>query len=192
VYTIERQRYEEWQSSYPIVEDVPRHWSLINTSRENAEKFGQLFYTTLFTDLPEAMVYFAETDMDQLAAHFVSAIDLVVKICSSGKGVNSLRSTLEYLGRVHGDMNIPSAAYPVIFPSILTTLNTVPLRPETASAWTKMYKFIIFFMAHPVKMKEKLLNAVNLFRHELLSMCGDGVYQITDNRYIEVHSHHLH
>lgn len=159
---------------------VPRFWTRISSSSASKAMLCESFYRELLTNRPELMDFFVDTDMDSMALHLITALDLIVaSINKIGLGTSSFRDVMTHLGEMQRRMKIPTASFPIIGGLLIQTLQ--PLfeqeeqlclgedfdcsADELGCAFADLYTEIMAMVSHPMQCEEKLcLEAEEFFK----------------------------
>lgn len=137
-----------------VAKAVQQAWEQVDTTDGRA--IGVEFYQRLFESVPEALEFFAHTDMDGLSAHFSRTLELLVQTMYEFR---SIHPALVDLGQLHRKLGIPSAVYPLLFPPLAETLvHTLgeAWEDEMAGVWKLLYDRAAAVLAAPSVYDERL------------------------------------
>ena len=97
-----------------------RFWDRVGAEDITRYQLGERHYYQLLNNHPELLEYFAKSDMDSLASHLASLIDLMIEHIGIGGG--SSQSIIDHVGEIHRNIGIPMSFYPIIGGRLLKTL----------------------------------------------------------------------
>lgn len=154
------QRYE---NALPpeMLQRMANSWSVFS---QNKQQMGMEFYQILFEKYPFVLPIFGRADMDYLSLHLFQSIEFLVRCLRSDSSDELLRE-LRLLGQLHGNVGVPSCAYPAISDTMFVLFEKyVPdFDEELRRAWQTLFDRVTNVMKLPKLNEERLLKKAQQF-----------------------------
>jgi nitric oxide synthase oxygenase domain/subunit/hemoglobin-like flavoprotein len=158
---------------------VTRFWARLDKSTRLS--FGEKFYRSLLERNPQLMDFFAKTDMDSLAMHFMATLDLLVKSIRELGNTGSFRKALDMLGEVHRQRRIPTYSYALVGAHLSDCLQEEIVKeeeitkndpfPVTAKKLTQafrvLYTEVMSIVYYPMMLEEKMIAQAHEFYEKI-------------------------
>jgi sulfite reductase alpha subunit-like flavoprotein/nitric oxide synthase oxygenase domain/subunit/hemoglobin-like flavoprotein len=131
---------------------------------QNKQEMGMLFYQTLFEKYPFVLPIFGRADMDYLSLHLFQSLEFLLR-CLRSESSDELLRELRFLGQLHGNVGVPSCAYPAISDTMFALFEKyVPdFTPELRQAWQTLFDRVTNVMKLPKLNEERLLKKAKQF-----------------------------
>ncbi len=140
---------------------------------QNKQQMGMEFYQILFEKYPFVLPIFGRADMDYLSLHLFQSLEFLVRCLRTGSSDELLRE-LRMLGQLHGNVGVPSCAYPAISDTMFVLFEKyVPdFTPELRQAWQTLFNRVTNIMKLPKVNEERLLKKARQFLEIIASEQG--------------------
>ena len=159
-------RYEEALPPERL-QRMANSWTVFS---QNKQQMGMEFYQILFDKYPFVLPIFGRADMDYLSLHLFQSLEFLVRCLRTGSSDDMLRE-LRMLGQLHGNVGVPSCAYPAISDTMFVLFEKyVPdFTPELRQAWQTLFDRVTNVMKLPKVNEEKLLKKAQQFLDTIAS-----------------------
>lgn len=136
-------------------------WEVFN---QNKQEMGMEFYQILFEKYPFVLPIFGRADMDYLSLHLFQALEFLMRCLRSNSSEEMLQE-LRMLGQFHGNVGVPSCAYPAISDTMFVLFEKyLPnFTPELRQAWQTLFDRVTNVMKLPKLNEERLLKKAKQF-----------------------------
>ncbi|MBE9004318.1 nitric oxide synthase oxygenase [Fortiea sp. LEGE XX443] len=140
---------------------------------QNKQEMGMVFYQTLFEKYPFVLPIFGRADIDYLSLHLFQSLDFLMR-CLRSESTDELLLELRLLGQIHGNVGVPSCAYPAISDTMFTLFEKyLPnFTPELRLAWQTLFDRVTNVMKLPKLNEERLLKKAQQFLEVIASEQG--------------------
>jgi len=135
---------------------------------QNKQEMGMVFYQTLFDKYPFVLPIFGRADMDFLSLHLFQSLEFLLR-CLRSESSDDLLRELRFLGQLHGNVGVPSCAYPAISDTMFALFDKyVPdFTPELRQAWQTLFDRVTNIMKLPKLNEERLLKRAKQFLEQI-------------------------
>lgn len=135
---------------------------------QNKQDMGMVFYQILFEKYPFLLPIFGRADMDYLSLHLFQSLEFLLR-CLRSESSDELLRELRFLGQLHGNVGVPSCAYPAISDTMFVLFEKyVPdFTPELRQAWQTLFDRVTNIMKLPKLNEERLLKKANQYLDQI-------------------------
>ncbi|BAY16426.1 putative sulfite reductase [Anabaenopsis circularis NIES-21] len=144
-----------------LLQEMTDTWQVFS---QNKQEMGMVFYQTLFEKYPFVLPIFGRADIDYLSLHLFQSLDFLMR-CLKSETTDELLLELRLLGQIHGNVGVPSCAYPAISDTMFVLFEKyVPnFTPELRRAWQTLFNRVTNVMKLPKLNEERLLKKAKQF-----------------------------
>ena len=154
---------DRYKSALPreILKRMADSWTVFN---DRKQEMGMEFYQILFEKYPFVLPIFGRADMDYLSLHLFQSLEFLVRCLETGSSDAMLRE-LRMLGQLHGNVGVPSCAYPAISDTMFVLFEKyVPnFDSELRQGWQTLFDRVTNIMKLPKLNEERLLKKAGQF-----------------------------
>lgn len=135
---------------------------------QNKQEMGMVFYQTLFDKYPFVLPIFGRADMDFLSLHLFQSLEFLLR-CLRSESSDDLLRELRFLGQLHGNVGVPSCAYPAISDTMFVLFDKYvsDFTPELRQAWQTLFDRVTNIMKLPKLNEERLLKRAKQFLEQI-------------------------
>ncbi|RCJ28994.1 nitric-oxide synthase [Nostoc minutum NIES-26] len=153
-------RYESALSP-EMLHKMADSWEVFN---QNKQEMGMEFYQILFEKYPFVLPIFGRADMDYLSLHLFQALEFLMR-CLRTNSSEEMQQELRMLGQLHGNVGVPSCAYPAISDTMFVLFEKYlpDFTLELRQAWQTLFDRVTNVMKLPKLNEERLLKKAKQF-----------------------------